>query len=212
VFVDEEHNSNGNVESNTDFWNGFGKILHYRILHRYMNMYSAEYVRKLKRDEKIEKSVALRPGVTGYTKSGNTRTKSSTSTSKALPTVTEIINDPLPKSFTHHSMKAHAYKGHEVFKHFTHKELKFIFQGYAVPYPKNKKEQNCIILTDILKKSGDAMPYPAKLSQEMFDSIAKNASQEQNNEPNELHGQQNDHTVTTTEVEEKHTTTTDKNG
>ena len=101
-------------------------------------MYSAEYVRKLKRDEKIEKSVALRPGVTGYTKSGNTRTKSSTS--KALPTVTEIINDPLPKSFTHHSMnfKAHAYKGHEVFKHFTHKELKFIFQGYAVPYPRIK--------------------------------------------------------------------------
>jgi hypothetical protein len=37
-----------------------------------------------------------------------------------------------------------------------------------------------------LKKSGDAMPYPAKLSQEMFDSIAKNASQEQNNEPNEF--------------------------
>jgi Fe-S cluster biosynthesis and repair protein YggX len=63
-----------------------------------------------------------------------------------------------------------------------------------------------------LKKSGDAMPYPAKLSQEMFDSIAKNASQEQNNEPNELHGQQNDHTVTTTEVEKQHTTTTDKNG
>ena len=59
------------------------------------------------------------------------------------------------------------------------------------------------------------MPYPAKLSQEMFDSIAKNASQNKiihTYIPNELHGQQNDHTVTTTEIEEQHTTTTDKNG
>ena len=34
--------------------NGIGKILHYCILiHRFMNMCSAEFIRKFKRDEKL---------------------------------------------------------------------------------------------------------------------------------------------------------------
>ena len=48
------------------FWDGIGKVIHYRILHRFTNMYSAEFIRKVKREEKLKKStVALRPSVAG---------------------------------------------------------------------------------------------------------------------------------------------------
>jgi hypothetical protein len=29
-------------------WDGIGKVIHYRILHRFTNMYSAEFIRKVK--------------------------------------------------------------------------------------------------------------------------------------------------------------------
>ena len=47
------------------FWDRIGKVIHHRILHQFTNMYSAEFIRKVKRDEKLKKSAALRPSVAG---------------------------------------------------------------------------------------------------------------------------------------------------
>ena len=78
-----------------------------------------------------------------YNKNAKTETK--TLLYKGLPMVSEIINDPLPKNFTHHCMKAQAYKGQSAFKRFTHKELKFIFQGYGMLYPVKKKKKRIVL-------------------------------------------------------------------
>ena len=118
------------------FWDGIGKTIHYRILHRFTNMYSAEFIRKVKREEKLKKSVALRPSVAGAC-SG--KVKSKPPIPKGMPTVSEIISDPLPKDFTHFCLKAQAQKGPDVFYHFSHAQLRFIFQGLCTTVLERQK-------------------------------------------------------------------------
>jgi hypothetical protein len=133
-------------------------------------MYSAEFIRNVKREEKLKKSVALRPSVAGACPS---KVKLKPPIPKGMPTVSEIISDPLPKDFTHFCMKAQAQKDPDVFYHFSHAQLRFIFQGYAIPYSKDRKEHHCAAFTQVLKTSGSAMPCPEKLTQEPFDSLKR---------------------------------------
>ena len=125
------------------FWDGIGKVIHYRILHRFTNMYSAEFIRKVKREEKLKKSVALRPSVAGACSS---KVKLKPPIPKGMPTVSEIISDPLPKDFTHFCMKAQAQKGPDVFYHFSHAQLRSF---RVMHYHTRKTEKNTIVLLSL---------------------------------------------------------------
>ena len=131
-------------------------------------MYSAEFIQKVKREEKLKKSVALHPSVAGAC---SNKVKLKPPIPKGMQTVSEIISDPLPKDFTHFCMKAQ--KGPDVFYHFSHAELRFIFQGYALHYSKDRKEYHWAAFTQTLKASGNAVPCPEKLTQESFDSLKR---------------------------------------
>lgn len=160
--------------TDSTIWKGLGAKIHHRLLHRFSNAYSAEFVRKVKRNEKLSKKSALRQGLGGATSTGKSKKKKSLP--PGMPTVDGLISDPLPKSFSHHCLKAQAYKGPEVFHHFSHSELKFMFEAYGLKYNKNSKDDQCKVFAEKLKTSGDAMPLPEKLTAANLQMIKKSGS------------------------------------
>ena len=88
-----------------------------RIIRRFCNMMAAETIKKFKRSHQLKRSSALQQGL---------QAKCATKRNKQLqgvPTISSIITEPVPKSATHFSLKALAYKSDTA-----------VFEGYSTSF------------------------------------------------------------------------------
>ena len=86
------------------FRNSDHDTLFKRVLRRFANMMSSETVRRLKRNYELQKSSALRQRLQ------EKRNKKANNVSVRIPSIADVISDPLPKSATHLALKAVAYQ------------------------------------------------------------------------------------------------------
>ena len=82
-----------------------------------------------------------------------------------------MIKDQFPKAATHFSLKALAYKGDNVFEPYSHIELNFIMMAYNIPTSNDNKKKKSRTLAEVLRASGEEMPSPEKLTQEMYEMV-----------------------------------------
>ena len=128
-------------------------------------MMAAETIKKFKRSHQLKRSSALRQGL--QAKCATKRNKQS----QGVPTISSIITEPVPKSATHFSLKALAYKSDTaVFEGYSHVDIDFIMMGYNLPRSHDNKKRKSRILVETLKVS-EVMPCPERLSQEQYDNM-----------------------------------------
>ena len=126
---------------------------------------AAETIKKFKRSHHLKRSSALRQGL--QAKCATKRNKQS----QGVPTISSIIIEPVPKSATHFSLKALAYKSDTaVFEGYSHVGIDFIMMGYNLPPSHDNKKRKSKILVETLKVS-EVMSCPEKLSQEQYDNM-----------------------------------------
>lgn len=139
-------------------------VLFKKLVHRFANMMSAETVRKFKRAYQLKKSSALRQGLQGKSNKKAKRIE-------GMPTVSSIIAEALPKTASHFSLKAFAFKGDdEIFVIMSAIDIKFVMMGYSLQPTRENKKTMSKKLVEALKLS-EVMPEPAKLSQQAYDSL-----------------------------------------
>ena len=135
-----------------------------RIIHRFCNMMSAETVRNFKKLNQLKKSSALRQGL-------QAKAEKKAKKSDGRVTTASMIKDQFPKAATHFSLKALAYKGDNVFEPYSHIELNFIMMAYNIPTSNDNKKKKSRTLAEVLRASGEEMPSPEKLTQEMYEMV-----------------------------------------
>ena len=128
------------------------------VVHRFSNMMSAEVVRQFKQQQLLKKSIALRQSLQGksYKKSKKV---------EGVPTITDVISEPLPKPASHFALKALAFKGDHIFETLPALQIKFLMMGYGLQATRgNTKKILSEKLVAALKINND-MPEPTKLTQ-----------------------------------------------
>ena len=86
-------------------------------------MMSAETIRRIKRNYELQKTSALRQRL-------QVKASKKAKCVIGIPTISGIISEPVPKSATHFSLKAIAYKGEHSFVSLSAMDIKFIMMGY----------------------------------------------------------------------------------
>lgn len=134
-----------------------------RIIRRFCNMMAAETIKKFRRSHQLKRSSALRQGLQAR---GTKKSKQS----QGIPTISSIITEPHPKSATHFSLKALAYKSDTVFECYSHMDIDFIMMGYNLPPSHDNKKRKSKILVETLKVT-DIMPCPEQLCQQHYSNM-----------------------------------------
>lgn len=125
---------------------------------------SAETIRRIKRNYELKKTSALRQRL-------QVKASKKAKCVIGIPTISGIISEPVPKSATHFSLKAIAYKGEHSFVSLSAMDIKFIMMGYDLDISGNKKQLSEKLVTKL--KSSEAMPKPGELTQELYDNMRR---------------------------------------
>ena len=133
-----------------------------RVLRRYLNMRSKEFLKKVKRDLKFSKNEALRKAL----QTRKTKGRESESLKKMID---DLLEDKSPcKLASHLKIKARALTGKDAFTGFSKAHLNFLFLSYGISFKKSKKKKALSELLQMKVAGCEALPCSHTATRAIF--------------------------------------------